>query len=141
MQVQVITDCLFQYPGAAMDSATDLFVGEQGKESFDHVDPGGTGWCEVDMESRSSCQPAPDQKCLVGSVVVHDHVYVEFGRDRLVNGVEELAEFDRPVTAMAFPDHFAGFGIQCSEQSSRPVAFVVVASPLRLARSHRQNGL
>ena len=77
----------------------------------------------------------------MGAVVIHDQLYVQIGRDGFVDGVEELAELNGPMAPMTFPDHFDGFRIQRCKQGGRPVAFVIVASPLRLSGAHRQHGL
>ena len=52
-------------------------------------------------------QPAVDQRRLVGAVVVENQVDVQLGGHRRVDRVEELAELDGPMAAMALADDLA----------------------------------
>jgi hypothetical protein len=51
-EVDVLTDGVLQFVGAAMNSATQLPVGQFGKEALDLVDPGCPRGREVEMEVR-----------------------------------------------------------------------------------------
>jgi hypothetical protein len=65
-----------QLRDAAMDAAPQLFVRERGEPAFHEVQPGSIGGCEVDVKARALREPVPDQRGLVGAVVVHDQVHV-----------------------------------------------------------------
>src|SRR6516225_6155795 len=90
------------------------------------------------MKARALGEQGADQRCLVRSVIVHDHVHFPLGRHTGVNAIQELAKLDGPMTAMRLADHFAGLGVEGSKQRGGAVALVVVRAPFGLARSHRQ---
>jgi hypothetical protein len=52
---------------AAMDPASDLPFGKQGEEPLDLVEPGRTGWGQVDMPARLAGEPVADQRGLVAA--------------------------------------------------------------------------
>ena len=66
---------------------------------------------------------------------------VEIGRHGLLDLREEVAEFDRTVTLVAAADDPAGGNVQGGEQGGRAVPRVIMAAPLGLPRSHRQQRL
>jgi hypothetical protein len=45
----------------------------------------------------------------MGAVVVHDQMDLKFLGHPLIDDVEELAEFDRPMPSVKLSDHFAAF--------------------------------
>jgi|GEM_PF-5457625 len=63
---------------------------------------------------------------LVGSVVVHDDMQVEFGRRLCVDLFEEADEFLMPMPRRAVSDHLSVEYAEGCKQSGRTVAFVVV---------------
>lgn len=67
------------------------------------------------MEARPFGPPTLDQGCILATVVMHDEMDIEFGRNSGVDRIEELPEFDGAVTAVAFADHATGFGVNCCE--------------------------
>ena len=66
MNLEVIPNRLFEFFGTAVDAASDLLFGHGCEEPLHHIDPGGAGRGEVDMEAWPLRQPAPDQRGLVG---------------------------------------------------------------------------
>src|SRR5258707_13484661 len=66
---------------------------------------------------------------------------LELLRDRLVNGVKELAKFQAPMTPMTLADDCAGFHVECGEQRGGAIAKIVRGAALSLAGPHRQNRL
>ena len=78
---------------------------------------------------------------LVGGVVVADEVDVQLVGDGLVDGDQELAELDRPVTAVQFGDDCAVGDVERGEQAGDAVADVVVGASLGHAGHHRQHRL
>lgn len=86
-------------------------------------------------------EPAVDGRRLVRPVVIEKEMHLQLGGDCMLDGIEELAELDRPVAAVALADHCASLHIQGGEQGGGPVARVVVHPPLCLAGPHRQQRL
>lgn len=78
---------------------------------------------------------------LVGGVVVAGHVHVQLGGCLRVDGGQERAELHRAVAAVGRAGHLPGGHVQRGEQAGGPVAGVVVGTPLRHARHHRQHRL
>ncbi len=95
----------------------------------------------MDVVARPLCQPAFDERRLVGAMVVHDEMDIEVGGDSCIDGIEELPELNRAVLAVAVANNLARGHVQGSEERSRPMAHVVVRTSLNLARAHRQQGL
>ena len=86
-------------------------------------------------------QPAPDERGLVGPVVIHDQVDVQAVRHIGVDMAEERAELHGAVSPLTLAQHFARFDLQRSEQGRGAVAHVVVRPPFDLPRPHRQQRL
>ncbi len=63
----------------------------------------------MQVEAWPFGQPGVDQLCLVGAVVVQDHVDVQLRRDVLFACVEYGAELDRTVAAMSLADDVSCF--------------------------------
>jgi hypothetical protein len=122
-----------------VDAALDLSVGEQREPALYLVQPRRTGRREV--AARVPGQPGFDWRRLVGGVIV------ELGGCRRSAGTasstrgQELAEFDRAVPLVAAADDPAGGDVQSGKQRSGAVALVIMAPPLGLSRSHRQQRL
>ena len=131
----------FQRARRAVHAAPELLVGEVGEEPFDLVDPGRRGRGEVHVPARPLGEPPLDRRGLVGRHVVHDDVDVLILGHVGLDGVQEGAELAGAVACEAASDDPAGGGIQGGEQGERAVAGIVVAPPLGLSRSHRQQGL
>jgi hypothetical protein len=94
---------------------------------------------QVQVIARPLRQPVPDQLRRVRGSVVEYQVEGEFGRDILINEIEEMAELLAAVPPLACADHRAGLRIQGGEQVGRAVPDIVVRVPLHLARAHRQH--
>ena len=138
---QVETDGILQSAGAAAGPATDLLVGEPREPALDLIDPGAVGGREVKLEARVTQQPALDQRCLVGAVIIEHHVDVEVGRHFLVDAVQETSELDLAVPTLGLADDPAGDDVEGREQRRGSVPPVVVGAPLGSAGSHREDGL
>src|SRR5438552_18586317 len=104
-----------------MNAPANLFLRQQGKPAFDLVQPRGSGWREVHVIAWPLGEPPANDRRLVRGVVVDDEVDVKVLGHGGLNGVEELAELGRPVTAMALSNDFAGLHVQRGEQRCRSV--------------------
>src|SRR5439155_11718610 len=67
--------CQLQSAGAAMNAATNLFLGQERKPAFDLIQPRGARRCDGHVIARPLRQPAPDEGRLVRRVVVEDQVH------------------------------------------------------------------
>ena len=84
-------------------------------------------------------QPAVDLGSRVLGVVVEYEVHIEMGRDLGFDGLEELLELRRPVSAVQRADHRARCHVARGEQARGAVTDVIVAAPLGGAGHHRQD--
>jgi MacB-like periplasmic core domain/FtsX-like permease family len=137
---QILANGGFERAGAAMRAALDLFLGQGGKPSFDHVQPRRTGRREVHMKARMPSEPSPNPRRLVRPVVIENQMDVEFRGDLVVDRVQKPQELLTAVATVTFADDAARRHIQCRKQRRRPVSDVVIGPPLGLARPQRQNG-
>lgn len=78
---------------------------------------------------------------LVGGVVVYDQMDIQFRRDAVVEAAQKGEKLLMPVSRFAFCENGAGGDIQRSEQSSGPMADVVVGNALHIAEPHGQDRL
>jgi len=127
---------LLQFASGAEAGSSDLLFCEGGKPPLDQVEPTGRGGRKVHMKAWALQEPPLNRRCLVSGVVVQNQVHVQFGGHVALNRIEELAELLRPVAAIRFAKHGAGFRIERREQRRGAVPFVVVSAPFRL--SHAQ---
>ena len=135
MNVDVLPNSRLQLFHTSKDAAANALVGDLGEPAFDQIQPRSVSGGEVDMEARSFGKPVPDGRCLVSSVVVHHDMNIEFGGHVRFNGVEKSAELLRAMAAMQLPDYPTSLQLQCGEQRSGAVAFVIVGTPLDLTRA------
>jgi hypothetical protein len=56
----------------------------------------------------------------VGGIVIHDHMDIEPFGDLSIDLFEEVQEFGRPVTPVAFAADEPGGDIKCGKQRGRP---------------------
>ena len=83
-------DCSYQLGDALERASTDALARDLREQALDKVDPGRRGRRKVHLETLVSLQPHPDPLCLVGAVVVADHMHVELSGDELVDLLEKL---------------------------------------------------
>src|SRR5712672_2162974 len=93
------------------------------------------------MPAEPFGEPVADQFGLMARGIVHDDVNVEIGGHMLFDGVEEAAEFLRPVARHAFADDGSGLYVEGGKQRGRPVPLIVMGVPFDLPGSHREQRL
>jgi len=93
------------------------------------------------MPARPLGEPVADQFGLVSSVIVHDDVDVEIGRDDALDLVKEPAKLLSAMAAHAFADDGSGCDVEGGEERGRSAPGVIVCAPLGLAGPHRQERL
>ncbi len=76
-------------------------AGDFGEKSFDLVDPGEVRGGEVQVKPGVVFYPGAD------AVVVTDHVYIQAGREVLVDLGQEFLELHCPVSSVGGSDHGA----------------------------------
>src|SRR5437660_10672259 len=81
------------------------------------------------MPAEPFGEPVADQFGLMARGIVHDDVNVEISGHMLFDGVEEAAEFLRPVARHAFADDGSGLYVEGGKQRGRPVPLVVMGVP------------
>src|SRR5207253_10243308 len=97
--------------------------------------------CEVDVKPWTLGEPVPNERRLVGAVVVHDDVHVEIGWDLRLDQIEELTELDGAMALMKLRDDLTRLRVERGEQRGRAVPIVVMRAALHLAGPHRQERL
>ena len=65
-------------------------------------------------------KPALDGRSLVGAVIIHDQMHLQFVRHCGLDRRKEAAELDGAVPLMALADHVAGFDVERGEQEVVP---------------------
>jgi hypothetical protein len=95
----------------------------------------------MDVEARSSREPGPHLRMLVGRVVVYDEMCVEIGRDHGVDVLQEVQELLMAMTLSALCDHLTVRDVERGEQSRRPVPDIVVGDAFRVAQPEGQDRL
>ena len=110
MVIQVFEDGFLECHDAAERAASDPFLGNFRKESFDLVESRSTGGREMHLEARPLGEPVFDTRGFVGRVVVHHQMDFDsrFCGDRLVNQVQELEELLLPMALVATTEHMTG---------------------------------
>ena len=53
MSIDIVSNGGFEFAGAAEYTTSNLFLREQGEPAFHQIDPGSSGWGEVQMKPRS----------------------------------------------------------------------------------------
>src|SRR5882672_10475112 len=93
------------------------------------------------MEPRALGQPVPDERRLVGAIVIEDEMNVQIGRDLGLDDIQKPAELHRAMSLVELADDTAGFQVQSGKQGRGPVALRVVRATLQLPRLHGQQRL
>lgn len=123
---QVVVDCVLQVAHAGITASANTLCSDLCEEALDKVEPGGTGWCEMQLEPRMFLQPGLHLGRLVGRVVVEHEMDVTWFADDAVNAAQEGQKLPCPMTRHAITDDQTGFDIKRGEQGSRAVALVIV---------------
>lgn len=119
----------------------DAFVGEFGEPSLDQVQPTATGGHIVNRETGMFPQPGLNLWCTVSPVVVHDDVQGLAGGKLAIDPPQKLQKLLVSVSFVKIADDLPPQQIEGSEQSSRPVALVIVRHSSAAALLEGQAGL
>jgi hypothetical protein len=121
-------------------AAAQLVLG-QVAESFDHIEPAGRGWGEVDPEALVTVQPPGNFLVFVCGIVVADQVDMFFLGDGLVDQAEKLQPLLMPVPLLAEAEDLAVKGVQSRKRCCCVVTFIVMRHRLATSFLQRQAGL
>jgi hypothetical protein len=66
--------------GTAKGSPAEGFAGDYAEPGIDLVQPGRVGWGEMDMIPGSSGKPGANLFVLMGRIVVHNNMHIQFLR-------------------------------------------------------------
>jgi len=124
-----------------MGAALDLLIGEQGKEALDLVDPRRGCRGEVHLPVGRLANQSRINLVLWLDALSMTTWMSRIGGHMLFDGVEEAAEFLRPVARHAFADDGSGLYVEGGKQRGRPVPLVVMGVPFDLPGSHREQRL
>jgi len=138
MTADVIPNGLDEFLHVVKRATTQALLGEVSEPAFDQIEPGTGRGGKVQVKTRMATQPTLDAGVLVGSVVVHDQVHVQFARRLLVDALQEADELLMPVLRHAVADDRAIQRPQGRKQGGGAVSLVVVRHRATAARLHRQ---
>src|SRR5260364_34086 len=97
-----------------------------------------TNWSESGTHANAVFgEPFPDNRRLMGGVVIHDEIDVEFARHGSFDLVDEPAELSSTVPSVAFANNPSCRDVEGGEQEFGAVPLVVTALTCRLAGTHR----
>src|SRR3954447_22350596 len=132
---------LLEIDDVAEDAAPEPLIGQLCEETFNRVDPGGRGRCEMKVKPRMLCEPDADICMLVSGIVVHDQMQVQIWRGLAVNPIEESDELLVSMAAHALANYLPVQHIECRKEGRRAVALVVVRHRLAPRGLHRKPAL
>ncbi len=133
-----LVDGCDQFRHALEDAASDALPRDLPEPSFDQIQPRGTRWGNVQVESWMLLQPRLHLGVVVCPVVVQDQVEGHPMRRVSVNGAQELQKLLVAVPRVTGADHGAVQHIERREQTGGPVALVVVRHGAAAPLLHRQ---
>jgi hypothetical protein len=116
-------------------------LSDEGEETFDLVEPRGIGGREVNVPTRTSCEPSSDLGMLVGGVVVDDEMDVELGRHVCLDVTQEGEELLVPMARFALGDVRAVKHVESGEQRDCAVALVIVGDAFDVVEAHGKHRL
>src|SRR6478672_33007 len=93
------------------------------------------------MIMRPTGEPRLNLWGFVGGIVIHDDMDIESVGDLSIDLSEEVQEFGRPVTLVAFANDEPRGDIECGEQRGRTMPHAAVRATFGYARHHRQDRL
>ncbi len=141
MDLDVPVQRLLELARGAMSAAAHAALRERGEPALHLVEPRRRGRGEVNVEARMTGEPVLDGRRLVGAVVVHHQVDVEYLRHARINGAQELQELAAAVAPVRLADDSAGGDVVGGKQSCGAVALVVVRAALGDPGSQGQHRL
>ena len=86
-------------------------------------------------------KPIPNERSLVGAVIVHDEMDIESTRHLRLDCIQKLSELHRAMTTVKLAHDLTCLGLERRKQRGRTVPLVIMSAPLGLARPHRQQWL
>jgi hypothetical protein len=136
-----VVDFFDKVGGGIERAAADSALSDEGEEAFDLVEPGGISRREVNVPTRTACEPSSDLGMLVGGVVVDDEMVVEVGWHAGLDVTQEGEELLMAMAGFALGDDRAVKHVEGGEQRGCAVALVVVGDAFDVAEPHGQHGL
>ena len=122
-------------------TSLDSALSDETEPTFDLVEPGRIGGCEVRMESRPARKPGAHFRMLVSGVVIHHDVNVEFGRYIGFDVPEEGEELLMSVSGFALTDDGPCRDIERGEQRCRAVPEIIMRDAFNITKPHGQDRL
>ncbi len=99
----------------AEGSPPNPFACDLGKPALYLVQPGSTGWGEVNVVARVSREPLLHFRMFVRSVVVENQVNGQTAISRRIDLLEEAYKFLVPMLRLAVSNHLSGNNVQRGE--------------------------
>src|SRR5438093_10358163 len=116
MRVNELLDGGLEPRHTLVRAAAQLFVRQLGEPPLHETQPRPIRGCEVDVKPWTLGKPVPNERRLVGTVVVHDDVHVEVTGDLRLDQIEELTELDRAMPLMKLGNDLTRLRVERGEQ-------------------------
>jgi len=139
--LDVLVDSGNQIRDVPERASTDALVGNLAEPALHHVQPRAGSGNEMQVEAGMASQPRLDARLFVRSVVVDDQMQVQIEWCLDVDQLQETNELLMAMPRHAIANDGAIEHVQCSEQSRRAIAFVVVRLAGRNSRPEWQERL
>lgn len=138
---QIVFDSGDQGRNASETSSPETFLREFTKPAFNQIQPRTGRWSEVQMKTRMPLEPGFHAGMLMGAIIIHDQMEIEFGRGFAVDFLKESEELLMPMAWHAASDHLAVEHAQGGKQGGRSMADVVMRHCPTAALLKGQTGL
>jgi len=134
-------DFVSQFGDIREDPSIEGTVFKLGKPGLNGIEPGSTGRCEVQVESRVGFDPLSNCWSPVSTRVVENEVKVQIRVCGPVDLTKEGKKLSRPVPLGDATEDVAGGNIEGRIETACTVSLVVVGPTLDLSGPHLQQGL
>jgi len=136
-----VIDLLGQILDAGKGATADRLVGDQCEEPLHLIEPGAVGWNEVDVPTRTPCQPGLYPRMLVSAVVVDDQMHIQTCWDTCLNSTQKRKKLLMSVPWLAVSEYRAVEHIESRKECSGSVALVIVSDSGGVPQPQRKHGL
>ena len=134
-------DLAHEIGDATEGAATDRLVGNESEPAFHLVEPGSVSGGEVQVEAGPFREPGADFRMLMGRVVVHNQVHVQFGLEARFDVAQERQELLVSVAWLTLADDRAIGDVEGGEQGGGAMPEIIVGDAFHIAEPHGQDRL
>ena len=141
MMIKEAENVCHQGADAAKTARANDFAGNLSKEALYQVEPGGGGWCQMQMKAGMTLEPGDDLGMFVSGVVVADDVNIKLGGDLSVDLAQEGQPLLMAMTRGSMSKNLAREIVQGGKQGDRSVTIVIVGLGTNMTLAQGQTRL